>query len=71
QRLYAALAAAMDATAEQINAALSLSVAPALRRGQSSTAAQSKQIDFADAVMLSHSMTQEQRARWLADSADQ
>lgn len=74
-RLYDALASALDATSDQINAALALNVAPALRRGQPGVgqpgAAANKQIDFADAVMLSHSMTQDQQARWLAESANQ
>lgn len=70
-RLLDALGEALDATAEQISAALMVNTAPALRRGQpGASAAANKQLDFSDAVMLSQSMTQEQRARWLAESAD-
>ena len=71
-RLLDALGEALDATTEQISAALMVNAAPALRRGQpGASAAANKQLDFSDAVMLSQSMTQEQRARWLAESADQ
>ena len=71
QQLSEALGEALDATAEQIGAALAVNAAPALRRGQpgASTAA-NKQVDFTEAVMISQSMTPEQRARWLAASAD-
>lgn len=71
RQLYTALSEALDVTAGQISAALTLNTAPALRRGQrgaSSTA--SGQLDFADAIMVSQSMTPEQRARWLAESAE-
>jgi len=72
RRLSQALSEALDTTAEQISAALALNVAPALRRGQpGASAAASKQLDFAEAVMLSQSMTPEQRARWLSESANQ
>lgn len=72
RQLSQALGDALDTTAEQVSAALALNVAPALRRGQpGASAAASGQVDFADAVMLSQSMTPEQRARWLAESAGQ
>jgi transcriptional regulator with XRE-family HTH domain len=74
RRLREALAEVLDATAEQIGAALTVDLAPALRRGQpgaSSRDAASQQLDFRDAEMLSQSMTQEQQARWLAESAQQ
>jgi transcriptional regulator with XRE-family HTH domain len=71
RRLSEALGEALDSTAEQISAALALNAAPALRRGQpGASAAANKQVDFADAVMVSQSMTPEQRARWLAESVD-
>lgn len=71
-RLLEALGEALDATAEQISASLAVNAAPALRRGQpGASAAANKQLDFSEAVMISQSMTQEQRARWLAESADQ
>jgi transcriptional regulator with XRE-family HTH domain len=70
QRLYDALSEALDATVEQITAAVAYDVAPALRRGQpGARAATNKQIDFAEAVISSQSMTPEQRASWLAESA--
>lgn len=70
QRLYDALSEALDATVEQITAAVAYDVAPALRRGQpGARGGANKQIDFADAVISSQSMTPEQRANWLADSA--
>jgi hypothetical protein len=57
---------------EQISAALAFDVAPAFRRGQpGARGAANLQIDFAEAVISSPSMTEEQRARWLAESADQ
>jgi len=74
QHLCDALAELLDATAEQVSAALGMSVSPALRREQpgggggaarSDTAGQ--QLDFAEVVMLSTSMTSEQRARWLGE----
>lgn len=75
QRLREALADLLNATADQISAALTLNVAPALRRGQPGAAAHPagqvaahQQIDFRDAVLVSHSMTQEQQARWLSES---
>lgn len=71
QRVYQALAEALDATAEQISGALAYQVSPALRRGQpGARSISNQQIDFADAVMSSQSMTQEQRAAWLAESFD-
>jgi transcriptional regulator with XRE-family HTH domain len=74
RRLREALAEVLSATAEQISAALTVDLAPALRRGQPGASARdtaAQQLDFRDAVMVSQSMTQEQRARWLADSAKQ
>lgn len=71
QRLYQTLSEALDATVEQVTAAVAFEVAPALRRGQPGAPAGVKntQIDFADAIITSQSMTSEQRATWLADSA--
>ncbi len=70
QRLYDALSEALDATVEQITAAVAYDVAPALRRGQpGARGGANKQIDFAEAVISSQSMTPEQRAHWLAESA--
>lgn len=75
QRLSEALGDLLDTTADQINAALGAQVAPALRRGaldaaQTGAAPEtSAQLDFADAVLLSQSMTAEEKARWLGDSA--
>jgi transcriptional regulator with XRE-family HTH domain len=76
RRLREALSEALSATADQIGAALTLDVAPALRRGQPGAApretgndAAPQQIDFRDAVLVSHSMTQEQQAHWLSESA--
>lgn len=72
RQLSEALGEALDATTEQVGAALALNVAPALRRGQpGAPAAASEPLDFAEAVMISQSMTPEQRARWLAASAGQ
>lgn len=65
-RLTQGLAALLDATAEQINGALALSVAPALRRAQSSSPANPvEQVSFADAIQGSHDMSPEQKAEWL------
>ncbi len=76
RRLRESLAELLSATADQIGAALMMDVAPALRRGQSSgpaTAgkqnAATQQLDFRDAVMLSKSMSEEQRVQWLSESA--
>ncbi|HEY7848843.1 MAG TPA: helix-turn-helix transcriptional regulator [Ktedonobacterales bacterium] len=76
RRLREALTETLNATADQISAALTLDVAPALRRGQPGAApreaghdAAPQQIDFRDAVLVSHSMTQEQQAHWLSESA--
>lgn len=72
QRLRESLAEMLSATVEQIGAALTLDVAPALRRGQpgaTSHDAKTPRLDFSEAVMLSKSMTQEQRVRWLTESA--
>lgn len=72
RRLCESLAEVLSATADQITAALTLEVAPALRRGQPGAAAQGaqpQQLDFRDAVLMSQSMTSEQQARWLSESA--
>lgn len=75
QRLSEALGELLDTTAGQINTALGAQLAPALRRGaldaaQTGAAPEtSAQLDFADAVLLSQSMTAEEKARWLGDSA--
>lgn len=72
RQLSEALGEALDATTEQVGAALALNAAPALRRGQpGAPTAASQPLDFAEAVMISQSMTPEQRARWLAASAEQ
>ena len=70
RRLCDSLAETLNATADQITAALTLEMAPALRRGQpggSSSSAASQQLDFRDAVLMSQSMTSEQQARWLSE----
>lgn len=76
RRLRESLAEVLTATADQISAALMMDVAPALRRGQSSgpatagkQSAASQQLDFRDAVLLSKSMSEEQRVQWLSESA--
>jgi transcriptional regulator with XRE-family HTH domain len=75
RRLADGLAALLDATADQIGAALGAQMAPALRRGALDAAQThaspetSAQLDFADAVLLSQSMTAEEKARWLSDGA--
>lgn len=72
RRLCESLAEMLSATADQITAALTLEMAPALRRGQpgaASQGAQPQQLDFRDAVLMSQSMTSEQQARWLGESA--
>jgi transcriptional regulator with XRE-family HTH domain len=76
RRLRESLADILSATADQISAALTMDVAPALRRGQSGPAPRlggqspaSQQLDFRDAVLLSKSMSEEQRVRWLGESA--
>lgn len=66
----------LDATAAEVAASLGAQVAPALRRGalgaQPGRAPEDGQLDFADAVLLSQSMTPEEKARWLAgDTARQ
>jgi hypothetical protein len=75
QRLRDSLADLLNTTGEQISAALTLDLAPALRRGQpgatpreAGQSAANQQLDFHDAVLMSQSMTQEQRARWLSES---
>lgn len=72
RRLADALAELLDATANEVSAALGAQVAPALRRGALNSgddADGSAQLDFADAVLLSQSMTAEEKARWLTDDA--
>ena len=75
RRLAEALAAALDTTADQITLALGAQVAPALRRGAldatqtHASPETSAQLDFADAVLLSQSMTAEEKAAWLAGGA--
>jgi transcriptional regulator with XRE-family HTH domain len=71
RRLSAALAELLSATAEQVTAAMSVQVSPALRRGApgASSEAASQQIEFADAVLLSQGMSQEQKAQWLSEQA--
>ena len=74
RRLTDALGALLDATTDQIGAALGAQLAPALRRGAldaahtQSAPESSAQLDFADAVLLSQSMTAEEKARWLSES---
>ena len=74
QRLRESLADLLNATGEQINAALAFDLAPALRRGQPGATSReagqntaNQQLDFHDAVLMSQSMTQEQRAHWLSE----
>jgi transcriptional regulator with XRE-family HTH domain len=75
RRLTEALGALLDTTADQISAALGAQVAPAFRRGAldaaqtRATPETSAQLDFTDAVLLSQSMTAEEKASWLADSS--
>lgn len=72
RQLSEALGEALDATTEQVGAALALNAAPALRRGKpGAPTAANQPLDFAEAVMISQSMTPEQRAHWLAASAEQ
>lgn len=72
RRLTEALGELLEATADQISAALGAQMAPALRRGAldasrtQESPESSAQLDFADAVLLSQSMTAEEKARWLA-----
>jgi transcriptional regulator with XRE-family HTH domain len=74
RRLTEALGELLDATADQINAALGAQVAPALRRGALDAARTgaspetSEQLNFTDAVLLSKNMTAEEKARWLAEN---
>ncbi len=70
RRLCDSLAERLNATADQIIAAVTVEVAPALRRGQpggSSSSAANQQLDFRDAVLRSTSMTGEQQAHWLSE----
>ncbi len=75
RRLTEALGELLDTTADQISAALGAQMAPALRRGAldasrtQESPESSAQLDFADAVLLSQSMTAEEKARWLAQSS--
>lgn len=72
RQLGEALGEALDATADQVSAALALNAAPALRRGQPGAPTTAHQpLDFTEAVLMSQSMTPEQRARWLAAGAGQ
>jgi DNA-binding transcriptional regulator YiaG len=73
RRLAVALGELLDATASEISAALGAQVAPALRRGALDARASDltapeppAQLDFTDAVLLSQSMTAEEKARWLS-----
>ncbi len=71
RQLTEALSGLLDATVDQISAALGAQAAPALRRGALDAShtrespESSAQLDFADAVLLSQSMTPEEKARWL------
>ncbi len=78
RRLRESLAELLNATAEQIGAALTIDLAPALRRDRPSATvsdkpsdAASQRLDFRDAVLLSRSMTKEQQTRWLSESSGQ
>ncbi len=64
-RFLGALGAILDATADQVGAILGAQVvaAPAFRRATGDGL--SSQLDFADAVRLSPSMSSEQKAQWL------
>jgi transcriptional regulator with XRE-family HTH domain len=72
ERLLRSLGDALDATIEQVGLALQTqaAVAPALLRstqGATVEGAEQPELDFAEAVRLSPGMTEEQKARWLAD----
>ncbi len=72
ERLLRLLSETLDATAEQVQMALQTqaAVAPALLRstqGATRDDAEQPELDFAEAVRLSPSMTGEQKARWLAE----
>ena len=69
-RLLGALSDLLDATADQVNGALSLQLAPAnLRSRQGATVGDQTtgQLDFADAISASEEMSAAQKAEWLAD----
>ena len=74
RRLADALGELLEATTSEITAALGAQVAPALRRGALGAESDARnapggasQLDFADAVLLSQSMTAEEKARWLTE----
>jgi transcriptional regulator with XRE-family HTH domain len=72
ERLVRSLGEALDATLDQVRLALQTqaAVAPALLRSTQGATVQGTQpheLDFAEAVRLSPGMTEEQKARWLAD----
>jgi transcriptional regulator with XRE-family HTH domain len=72
ERLLRLLSETLDATAEQVQMALQTqaAVAPALLRstqGATRDEAGQPELDFAEAVQLSPSMTDEQKARWLTE----
>ncbi len=69
-RLLTALSDLLDATADQVNGALSLQLAPAnLRSRQGATVGDQAngQLDFAEAINASEEMTAAQKAEWLAN----
>jgi hypothetical protein len=70
RRLADSLALMLDATANEIGAALGAQMAPALRRGALDAASGASdadaQLDFAEAVRLSQSMSDADKAGWLA-----
>jgi transcriptional regulator with XRE-family HTH domain len=69
-RFLDALGAVLDATADQVGAILGgqAALAPAYlrsRTGETKDGAAAAQLDFADAIRMSPSMTDEQKATWL------
>jgi transcriptional regulator with XRE-family HTH domain len=66
ERMLAGLGAILDATADQVNTILGAQVAPApaFRRATKDGFADA-QLDFADAIRMSPSMTSEQKSSWL------
>lgn len=72
RQLIDGLGELLDTAAGQVAAALGAYAAPAFRRGAlggaSADASAAPPVDFADAVLLSHNMTPEEKARWLAET---
>lgn len=64
-RFLSSLGAILDATADQVGAILGAQVAPVPAYRRATGDGYEGQLDFADAVRLSHSMSSEQKAEWL------